>query len=184
MLANNLFVFAVLLNITPSKILISLAILILLGLSIFPSINQKKQNPDNYSRTAACQCPEKPGVEQALSDAEIVFVGRALEVSESPIRANEIEAKFSIFRKIKGFEEFQEQLVPTKVIIYTPKENAKCGFTFATNQDYLIYAGGTLAHFKTDTCSRTIDLDHGLDELNQLIEIQSKQLEEKTASAE
>lgn len=117
------------------------------------------------SAASACSCDSKEDLEQALEKASLVFVGQVKEKSENPLRKEQWEVKFSVSRKLKGFEE-----VPgSTVLVYTPADFEYCGFKFQEGLDYLVFATGTPAHYQTTTCTRTEVLDNVLTDVHKLI---------------
>ncbi|MCB0324712.1 MAG: hypothetical protein KDD69_14115 [Bdellovibrionales bacterium] len=96
-------------------------------------------------------------MEEALKDATLVFVGRVEDQKESAFKKDQMEVKFTVFKRFKGFEE-----VPNNeyVLIHTPKDSAGCGYNFTNGFEYLVFATGTPAHFRTNLCSRTEVLEN------------------------
>ncbi len=55
------------------------------------------------------------------------------------------------------------------VLVYTPLDYEYCGFKFSDGMDYLVFATGNPAHFKTTSCSKTDVLDNVLTDVQKLI---------------
>lgn len=119
------------------------------------------------SAWAECACPPKPEPKQAFADAAVAFVGRVDHAKPSPFKKGFIEARFSILKKLKSLDE----LNGNTLIVLTPASADDCGYNFASGQDYLVYATGTPASLRTDSCSRTAYLDNVLEEVEQLINL-------------
>ena len=123
----------------------------------------------------ACTCDPKPDIEQALEQSSVVFVGQVKSKVENPLKKEQWEVKFSVSRKLKGFEE-----VPgNQVLIYTPKDHEYCGYKFQDGLDYVVYATGNPAHLQTTSCMRTEILDKVLTDVHKLIRLTGK-VETKT----
>jgi hypothetical protein len=117
------------------------------------------------SRASACSCDEKQDLAEALEKSSLVFVGQVKSKGINPLRKEQQEVRFTVNRKLKGFEE-----VPSNtVLVYTPVDFEYCGFKFQDGLDYLVFANGTPAHFQTTSCSRTDVLDKVLTDVHKLI---------------
>ena len=116
------------------------------------------------STVYACNCTENDETEAALAKATIVFVGQVKYKKIHPLKKNEYEVKFQVTKKIKGFEEVPGNMV----LIYTPIDFEYCGYRFGVGLDYLVYAEGNPAHFKTSSCSRTNILEKSQAEIQKL----------------
>ena len=99
----------------------------------------------------ACECDEV-GLDYAYKNASTIFVGRVDEQKPSALKPDFTEVKFVVFRKFKGFEELPNSQF---VHLFTPKEQAACGYNFINGFEYLVFADGTPASLKVDHCSRT-----------------------------
>ena len=113
----------------------------------------------------ACSCDDKEDLAGSLEKAAIVFVGQVKAKGSNPLRKDQSEVRFTVNRKLKGFDE-----VPgNSVLIYTPVDFEYCGYKFQEGLDYLVFATGTPAHFQTTSCSRTEILDKVLTDVHKLI---------------
>ena len=98
---------------------------------------------------------EKLSISDAFNEATLIFVGRVKQISNSPLRKGFVEVIFDIQTGIKGTDE-----LPTKTaMIYTPVEASQCNYNFFKGSDYLVYATGTLAFYKTDSLTRTNNIE-------------------------
>lgn len=117
-----------------------------------------------FSSVHACTCPLAEEPEATLEKSSIVFVGRVKSKKLSLLKKNEYEIKFQVNKKFKGFDD-----VPgNTVVIYTSVDFEYCGYKFGTGLDYLVYAEGNPAHFKTSSCSRTNILEKSQAEIQKL----------------
>lgn len=115
----------------------------------------------------SCTCDPKPDLEQALAEASIVFVGQVKSKIQNPLRKEQWEVKFTVSRKLKGFEEVPGSIV----LVYTPEDFEYCGYRFQEGLDYLVFATGNPAHFQTTSCMRTEVLDKVLTDVHKLIRL-------------
>lgn len=113
----------------------------------------------------ACTCEEKLSLDDAYAKADLIFVGQVKAKAHHPLREDKVEFRFSVARKIKGFEEVNG----STVFVYTPRDHEYCGYRFQEGQDYLVYAEGTPANFRTTACTRTDVLDKALLDVQKLI---------------
>jgi hypothetical protein len=95
-----------------------------------------------------CVCDEKPPLPKLLERSTLSFVGRVEKTDNNPRRAGFTEVTFVVLNRFKGFDEVRTP----KVLIYTPKEES-CSYGFRVGLDYMVFASGTPAFFKVDSCS-------------------------------
>ena len=106
-----------------------------------------------YSATAqACKCLQQSPAE-AYEQAVSVFEGHVIAVAQVPQATPEhgmprLSVRFSVVRRWKGME--QEQVVLT-----TATDGAACGYPFAADGDYLVYASSDEHGLTASLCSRT-----------------------------
>ena len=112
-----------------------------------------------------CTCPTKPTLEEALDKSSLVFVGQVKDLTVSPLKPDFSQVKFSVNRKLKGFDE----VAGNSVLVYSPKTLEACGIPFTEGMDYLVFANGNPAFFQTTSCSLTDVLDRVLVEVHRLI---------------
>lgn len=136
---------------------------VLLSFALFSLIPEK---------AFACSCAPKPELETALEQASLVFVGRVEDQRPSPFKKGQIEVKFIVFRKFKGFEELPKSEF---VLIHTAKDSATCGYNFTNGFEYLVYATGTPANFRTNLCSRTEVLENAQLDQHRLLRLTGQQ---------
>lgn len=95
-----------------------------------------------------CVCDDKPALPKLLEKSTISFVGRVEKTDNNPRRSGFTEVTFVVLNRFKGFDEVRTP----KVLVYTPKEES-CAYPFRVGLDYMVFASGTPAFFKTDSCS-------------------------------
>ncbi len=103
--------------------------------------------------SARCSCIPPVPPRQALGQADAVFAGRVVSVTE---RAEEdpghpggphLEVRIVPVRRWKG-------ALPDTVTVRTANNSAACGFAFERGAEYLVYAAGEDA-LRASLCSRT-----------------------------
>ncbi len=103
----------------------------------------------SFAQTSqACTCLPPPPVAQAVAAADAVFLGKVVSFELAPSQTERV-AQFEIIKIWKGR--------PVEVAqIFTPENEAACGFDFRVGETYLVYASkddsGTL---HTHLCMRT-----------------------------
>ncbi len=97
----------------------------------------------------ACSCMAvSPG--QALAESTSVFEGRVLSISElvdKPLPHREIT--FAVVRAWKGVESVE------RMVVMTAADSAACGYNFAPDTSYLVYARATDGAPWVSLCTRT-----------------------------
>src|SRR5436190_7000304 len=112
-------------------------------------------------RAFACSCVDRTPAE-AYAQAVSVFEGHVLEIAEPPPGAEGaaavIKVRLAVVRSWKGME--QEQVEVT-----TANNSARCGFAFAADQNYLVYAASAASGLSVSLCSRTRPIDQAGEDL-------------------
>ena len=118
------------------------------------------------ARLAACSCIGGIPACQATWQAHAVFVGEVLEIGDAP-PADRSDSG-SLYRRqvsVRVIESFRGGLEPS-VKVFTGSGGGDCGYAFASQQAYLIYAhrlpNGRLT---TGICSRTRPVGEAVDDL-------------------
>lgn len=113
----------------------------------------------------ACSCGPKAELMEARETSSLVFMGQVVKVVLSVLKPGQNEVHF----KIEKIFKLEDDGRPKKdtVVIYTSIEEALCGFHFITGRDYLVFATGTPAQYKTDLCTRTKLLEDVLLDVDQ-----------------
>ena len=99
----------------------------------------------------SCSCPKKQELEEAYAQSSAVFIGRVELQEDTVLRPEYQQVRIVVLRKFK----WPEELTSQSLVLYTAKEEAKCGYKFQNGFDYLIFATGTPAFLRVDECSRT-----------------------------
>ena len=114
---------------------------------------------------AACSCAAPGDPCTAIKAADVVFVGRAVDVqpaSTDPANPRAATARFAVAEVLHG-------TVPGAVVL-SNGNGASCLFAFAAGRDYLVYARSAGGVLEAGLCSRTAELagrKHELDVLRE-----------------
>ena len=118
-----------------------------------------------FTGSPACACSCIPiGLAEAKEQASIVFIGRVKGVKISTVREGQKEARLEVLKTYKGGEE----ILTESVLVYTPRNESLCGFRFVIGSDYVVFATGTPAYFKTNACMRNKILELAREEVAEL----------------
>lgn len=115
----------------------------------------------------ACSCVQPESAQKELSARDFVFSGKVKKVidqNENSIiksSADLLEIHFEVNEMWKGIDE-------TEVIVFTERDSASCGFSFTTNEDYLVYANEEERKMKVNICSRTSPLVNASADIDEL----------------
>ena len=114
---------------------------------------------------AGCSCRLPPPPQEALAQADAVFVGLVQESVAQDVESapgSRVAVTFSVLRSWKGVEE-------PSVTVYTGANTAVCGYPFDVGRRYLVYATvsdpGMLA---TNMCTRTAEEDAAQSDISAL----------------
>lgn len=106
---------------------------------------------------AACDCSKLP-VEEAVADADAVFVGRVLGVNQLDDEegSTRTPAMLLVEEQMKGD-------LPRAVLVFTAVTGSICGYQFEVGERYLVYArsgpvSDAPALLGTNICMRTSPL--------------------------
>ncbi len=104
------------------------------------------------SQAHACKCAPPPPVIDAFHAAAGVFEARVLAITAQPADAGQASITYAVrvgvVRSWKGVE-------TEEVTVLTPIEGPACGYAFALDQSYLVYASEEDGKLRVDSCSRT-----------------------------
>ncbi|MBD7984383.1 hypothetical protein H9649_07315 [Sporosarcina sp. Sa2YVA2] len=112
----------------------------------------------------ACSCIMPPPPDQALNEANAVFSGEVIEITDNMklINGNGRTVKFKVDESWKGIESGE-------VAITTGNNEADCGFPFEVGQSYLVYASSNGMYdsksLTTSICNRTVQLANATEDL-------------------
>lgn len=123
----------------------------------------------NYSPTTsyACSCVKPGSAEEEMDRSSAVFSGEVIEMVETnqnmfmQSSADPIAVRFEV-------EEWWKGQAQSEVVVYTAKSSASCGFDFALNQEYLVYAQESDGSLQVSLCSKTAPLASAGNDLDEL----------------
>ena len=121
-----------------------------------------------------CSCKKRPDFKAALKNSALVAVAMVKEKGHNPFRPEHDEVLLKTLRTYKGADELNGD----ELFVYTPRGKDSCAFDFVKGADYLIFANGSPAFFKVDSCSRTKIVEHAKADLDELEEIKGGNIEE------
>lgn len=101
------------------------------------------------TRAYACDCPAQSPTD-AFSASVAVLEGRVLRVSPAVVEegAATVAVELSVVRTWKGAEH-------ERITLHTAAHADACGFSFARDESYLVYATEHADHLWVDRCGRT-----------------------------
>lgn len=113
----------------------------------------------------ACKCRPQT-VEEAKGEATALFEGRVVEIAdEAPTDGGPPPGKrvtLALVRVWKGLENEE------RVTLRTNESSASCGYAFAADSSYLVYAAGSLQDLQVSSCSRTRPMAEAAEDLGAL----------------
>lgn len=117
----------------------------------------------------ACSCVQPPAVQQALAEADAVFAGKVMNIIEPKPNvlglmssADPVTVTFQVSQIWKGISDKQ-------VSITTALSSASCGYSFAEDREYIVYAYQNDAYMlETNICMRTSELTAAAEDLDVL----------------
>jgi len=121
----------------------------------------------SVTETYACSCVQPGSPSEELNKSTAVFSGKVIEIvdeNKNPFfqsSADTLKIRFTVIETWKGN-------VESEVIVKTARYSDSCGFEFALNEDYLVYANETNGNFHVSLCSRTASLATASSDLNEL----------------
>ncbi len=123
----------------------------------------------NFSPTSsyACSCVQPGSVEEEMNRSSAVFSGEVIEMVETnqnmfiQSSADPIAVRFKV-------EEWWKGHAQSEVVVHTAESSASCGFEFALNQEYLVYAQESDGQLKVSLCSKTAPLASAGNDLDEL----------------
>ena len=107
----------------------------------------------------ACSCMVPAPAEEALEDADAVFVGHVIggEVKDRSVT----EVHLAVERRWKGAES-------DEITVRTATSSAACGFSFTEGERYLVYGYEHEGILRVSLCSRTKPLDRAEEDISAL----------------
>lgn len=123
---------------------------------------------------AACPClDQRPDFEAALATAEIIFVGRVVEIEggkppllfDNPIAKTVMPGVWNRIRRRAFFRQVKFEVLTAwrgidtrSAVVLTGQGGGDCGFIFDIGREYLVYGSDTDGYYFTHICTRTADL--------------------------
>ena len=107
-----------------------------------------------------CSCMEPPPPEEAYEDADVVFSGEVINITEDESGYYH-EVTFQIIDVWKG-EDSEE------ITVLTETYSDACGYNFQINNEYLVYAYNYTWGIYTNICTRTNLLEYASEDLDYL----------------
>jgi hypothetical protein len=103
----------------------------------------------------ACKCAEPASVSDAKDSAAAVFEGRVTKLT--PIGSNDLVVELNVVRTWKDAD-------VEHILLRTRQDTEACGFPFAVDQSYLVYAneaasGATMPGLEVLQCGRTQQIE-------------------------
>lgn len=109
----------------------------------------------------ACTCVVPPPPEEALADADAVFLGKVAQIASARPDENRlarVRVTFVVRESWKGVGSVYTD-------VYTARDGASCGFGFRKEETYLVYAYTDGRTLRTNLCTRTRVLDQAAPDL-------------------
>lgn len=113
------------------------------------------------SPALACKCMQAPPA-QAFEQAVAVFEGRVVEIIEpAPNSTGPAHARTVRLQAIRSWKGVESESVE----LTTAADSAACGFAFAKELNYLVYAFAEEGHLRVSACSRTRPMTDAAEDL-------------------
>ncbi|TFB14138.1 hypothetical protein E3U55_14590 [Filobacillus milosensis] len=115
----------------------------------------------------ACTCEEPGTVQEEMNQSSAVFSGKVIEKydenkDKKTISSNDpIAFVFEVKESWKGINQ-------TQVVVSTARYSGSCGYEFALNNNYLVYAQERNGELEVNLCSRTTVLPYADQDLEEL----------------
>ncbi|WP_052124102.1 hypothetical protein [Ureibacillus manganicus] len=122
---------------------------------------------NSVSVTYACSCAQPGSPSEELNKSSAVFSGKVVKIVDNnknvifKSSADPLEIHFQVIETWKGIS-------VSDVVVKTSRDSASCGYTFALNEEYLIYTNGEEGYYQVNLCSRTAPLANASTDLNEL----------------
>lgn len=115
----------------------------------------------------ACSCVQPGAPLDELDNSSVVFSGKVIEIVDvnksrvSQSSADPMAVLFEVKDVWKGINQSQ-------VLVYTERDSASCGFEFAVNEEYIVYAKEANGDLRASLCSRTATFSEATMDLTDL----------------
>jgi len=123
----------------------------------------------NISPTSSygCSCVQPGAPLGELDNSSVVFSGKVIEivdVNKSMVSQSSADPMAVLFK----VEDVWKGINQSQVLVYTERDSASCGFEFAVNEEYIVYAQEKNGELRVSLCSRTAILSEATMDLNDL----------------
>jgi len=108
---------------------------------------------DNDRLAFACTCLGIQPLQEAFEGSQVVFSGKAIDLETTNEMYPRVVATFDIHTIWKG------NITKGPLVLTTGTGGADCGYVFAENEEYLVYAYGEEGELGATSCSRTTPLE-------------------------
>ncbi len=115
----------------------------------------------------ACSCVKPGSAQEELERSSAVFSGEVigfLDKNTNGLMQSSVDPIAVLFE----VEETWKGVTQSQVIVYTVRDEASCGYQFALNTKYLVYAHESDGSLKTNYCSKTTLLSLAVDDMDEL----------------
>ena len=115
----------------------------------------------------ACSCAEPGSAQEELERSSAVFSGEVIGILDKN-KNSYIQSSADPIAILFEVEETWKGVTQSQVVVYTERDEASCGYQFAINTKYLVFAYESGGSFKTSYCSKTTPLTLAIDDMDEL----------------
>ena len=115
----------------------------------------------------ACSCAEPGSPLEELERSSAVFSGEVIGIVDKN-KNGYLKSSADPIAVLFEVEETWKGVTQSQVLVYTERDEASCGYQFALNTKYLVYAYESEGSFKTSYCSKTTPLTLAVDDMDEL----------------
>ena len=101
----------------------------------------------------ACTCLGIQPLQEAFDGSQVVFSGKAIDLETTNEAYPNVIATFDVHTIWKG------NVTKDPLVLTTGMGGADCGYVFADNEEYLVYAYGEEGELGASSCTRTAPLE-------------------------
>jgi len=115
----------------------------------------------------ACSCDMPGNAQEELDRSSAVFSGEVIGILDKN-KNGYIQSSADPIAVLFEVEETWKGVTQSQVIVYTAKDSTSCGYQFALNTKYLVYAYESDGSLNTSICSKTTPLTLAVDDMDEL----------------
>jgi len=115
----------------------------------------------------ACSCAEPGSPLEELERSSAVFSGEVIGIVDKN-KNGYLKSSADPIAVLFEVEETWKGVTQSQVLVYTERDEASCGYQFALNTKYLVYAHESDGSLKTSYCSKTTPLTLAVDDIDEL----------------